>query len=272
MDISMYTVYALSQNFASPVEAFRHFYEKGIRYADIVDDELSQYPLHLYCDYLREAQLQPNVLVSMLDTASFDDKKRDIAIANVKGYIDQMEKLNIPYIMLAPNVIPATNSNELKRMQERLISGFISITEYAKSSGVKVIIENQSTLTRADSKMDDICDILNCVPELGFVLDTGNFFCVQDDVLTAFRLLSNRIVHVHAKDWKFDEYGAFVRENMPRFDGAVLGKGVVPLKEIFAMLKTEGYNGKINLEINAGKITLDMLDKSAEFLRSELNV
>lgn len=272
MELSMYTVYALMQNFTSPVEALGHFYKKGIRYADIVDDELTEYPLELYCKYLSETGLKPNALVSMLDIASNDKKMRNENIAKVKGYIDLMEKLGFSIIMLAPDVIPEYGENNLNRMQERLLNGFVNIAEYAKGSGIKVTIENQSTLTRADSKMSDIHNILNCVPELGFILDIGNFFCIKEDVLEAYRLLSDRIVHVHAKDWKYDINGSYVRDDIPRFEGTALGTGIIPLKKIISMLKEDGYEGKINLEVNSPKITLNTLDISADYLRSEINV
>lgn len=76
MDLSMYTTYALSQNFSSPVEAFRHFYNKGVRFGDIVDEEFSEYPMHLYCECLKEAGITPDALVSIIDIASFDKKTR----------------------------------------------------------------------------------------------------------------------------------------------------------------------------------------------------
>ena len=68
----MYTCYALDQNFAHPVDAFSHFYKKGVRYADIVDDELEKLPLHYYCDCLNEAGLIPGSLVSMLNIVDFN--------------------------------------------------------------------------------------------------------------------------------------------------------------------------------------------------------
>lgn len=270
MELSMYTTYALNQNFSSPVEAFKHFYDKGVRFGDIVDDEFSEYPIHLYCDYLREAGITPDALVSIIDIASFDKKTRETAIARVKGYIDKMEKLSLFLIMLAPSVKPAKSKDEEKRMRELLISGFSRIAEYAKGSGIKVAIENQSSLVRADSKMEDIRYILDCIPEIGYVLDCGNYFCIGEDVLKAYRLLSDRLVRVHAKDWVFDPYGTFVRENMPRFNGAVLGEGLVPMKEIMQNLREDKFNGKVVLEVNAGVITLDMLDKSLHFLKSEI--
>lgn len=272
MKLSMYTSDALEQNFESPVAALSHFSKRSISYADIVDNELSEYPLHMYNRFLQESNIKAHALVSMLDIANFNKNVRNRNLALVKGYIDQMEQIGMNILMLAPEVYPAQNEIEIKRMQELLIEGLEEVINYAKGSQVKVTIENQSTSTRPDSKMKDIRNILDCIPELGFVLDCGNFFCVQEDVIEAYELLKDRVVHVHAKDWMFDKYGNFVRENMPRFEGTILGKGLIPLREIFSRLKNDGYTGKINLEINAGRVTLDMLERSAEFLRGELNV
>lgn len=272
MELSMYTVYALKQNFSSPVEALSHFYKKGIRYADIVDQELEKYPMELYCQYVNEAGLKPNSLVSMLDIASADESVREKNLSAVKGYIDKMEKLGFSILMTAPDVVPAKDEDELKRMQERMLKGFLCLAEYAKGSGIRITIENQSTLTRADSRMQDVSDILNCVPELGFVLDTGNFFCVREDVMEAYNLLSDRIVHVHAKDWNYDINGSYEREGLPRFSGIAIGEGILPLKEVFSRLKADGYDGKVNLEVNMPEISLETLDRSADFLRSEIYV
>lgn len=270
MNISMYTCYALGLDFDNPVAAFKHFYNKGIRYGDIVDDELSDIPLHLYCDYLKEAGIIPDALVSMLDVASFDEKLRQKNIAMVKGYVDQMEKLNIPILMTAPSVNPARSDDDFKKMKELMIESFFQIADYAKGSGITVAIENQSSLTRADSKTEDLVSILKAVPDLHFIFDTGNFFCIGEDAKEAYEHLKDKCVHVHCKDWKIDPFGKFVRENIPRFDGAILGEGNIPLKELIALMKKTGYLGNLVLEINSPNITLDMLDKSADFLNREV--
>ncbi len=270
MNLSMYTGDATAQNFPTYVDAFRHFYEKGVRYGDIVDNALSRIPLHLYCSLLREGGIIPEALVSMLNMASFSKTERERNIANIKGYIDQMEKLDVGMIMLAPEVVPAGNEEEFKIMQSLLIEGFQKVVDYSKGSGIAITIENQSTLQRADSKMNDIRYILDCVPELGFVFDTGNFFCIQEDLLEAYELLKDRMIHMHCKDWAFNPYGHFVRENLPRFEGVAVGEGVLPLKELFTLLHKDGYNGNGVLEINAWNVSLDMLDRSADFLRSQM--
>ncbi len=270
MNVSMYTTYALRYDFPTPVEAFRHFYKKGVRYADMLDNEFDMYPMHLYCDYLQEAGLGLSAVVSMLDIAHVDSAVRARNIAKVKGEIDLMEKLGIPRLMPAPDVVSAHSLEEWKRMQELLISGFAELVEYAKGSGIQVMLENQSSLVRADSRIEDLRVILDAVPGLGFVLDSGNFYCIGEDVLEAYRILGDRMVHMHCKDWRPDPYGAFVRENMPRFNGTAIGDGVLPLKELFSRLRRDKREVNVVLEINAVPMTLDMLERSAEFLREQV--
>ena len=270
MELSMYTCYALGKGFSSPAESFRHFYEKGVRFGDMVDDEFLRMPFHLYCDTLIEAGITPEAVVSMVDIASFSAPDREKNLSIVKGYIDQMEKRKVGILMLAPSVRSANSEDEFKIMRELLIAGFQKVVDYSEGSGISVTIENQSTLQRADSKTEDVRYILDCVPKLGLVLDTGNFFCVGEDILGAYELLKDRMVHMHCKDWVYNPYGHFVRENIPRFEGTAIGEGLIPIKELFNRLKKDKYLGNAVLEINASPITLEMLDRSADFMRKEI--
>ena len=272
MELSMYMTYALGQNFPTAVDAFRYFYDKGVRYGDMLDTDLDGYSIEQYVKDLKESRITPNTLVCMANIASFDKAERTEKISLVKGYIDKMGELSVPLIMLAPDVTPARSREEAEEMRKILISSFGEMCDYARKSGVKVAMENQSTHTRADSRAEDIRFILDEIPDLGFVFDIGNFFCVGEDALKAYELLSHRLVHVHAKDWIIDPYGDFVRENLPRFTGCAIGNGIIPVKEIINRLRKDEYDGKIVLEVNKTGITLDILSESAEFLRSEIYV
>lgn len=128
------------------------------------------------------------------------------------------------------------------------------------------MIENQSLLTRPDSKIEDISYILKSLPDLKFVLDTGNFFCVGEDVVKAYEILREKIVHVHVKDWRINPCGAMMRANLPRFEGCAIGDGLLPNLDIIKMLKRDNYSGSLVLEMNACKINLEILDRSADFL------
>lgn len=276
MNISMYSCYAAEMpDFSTPAEAFRHCCDKGVRYADMLDPEFKQLPLHLYCDYLREGGITPLTVVSMENILSLCDKKRRHALARVKGLFDQAEKEKASFFMLAPapDTQPAVNAEQWKRVREHFIKGLAEMIDYANGSGIKICIENLSSVTRPDSKIDDIRYLLDTLPELGYVFDAGNFFCVSEDAELAYDKLCDRMVHAHFKDWAFDPFGLSACENMPRFSGAVLGQGELPLAALLRRMKQDDYQGSITIEINSTPtVTLSMLDASIDFLRSEMNV
>jgi len=272
MKISMYTTYALELDPGKPVENLRYFRERGVEYADMLDIEPLLPPLHLYCRYLRDAGIQPGSFVSTEPIASGTPLEQETAIARVKGVIDQLEKLGIPLLMLAPRVRAAASEAELLSMRQQLIEGFGAVLDYAKGSGVRICMENQSSITRADSTIEDVAFLLDALPDLGYVLDAGNFFCAGEDVLKACDRFACRMVHAHLKDWCWDPYGPVVRENKPRFRGCALGDGILPLKELIARLKQLGYRGNLMIEINSAgpQVTREMLDRSAAFLHEQL--
>lgn len=272
MKLSMYAEYAVWLNYENNADAFRHFYDLGVRYADMNDGTMESLPIHLYCKQIREGGIIPGALVTLVNVAAFDKAERDKNIAIAKGYIDQMEKLDVPILMPAPTIGSANDADEFKRMQELLIEGLAEVVEYAKGSGVKVVIENQSSLLRPDSTITDIQYILNAVPGLGFVLDSGNFFCIGEDVLKAYDCLKDKMVRCHCKDWAFNPFGVYRREDTPRFEGVAIGDGVLPLKEMFEKFRNDNFDGGVVLELNARKLTLDMFDRSVKFLRGEMRV
>lgn len=272
MNLSIFASYVMNRVFPTPEIGLKHMYDQGMRCADISEGLLPVYPLHLQVEYFKEAGLKPNCFITTLDiaTAGNDGVRKNIAL--VKGYIDQLERLDIPLIMLAPSVKRAHCEEEKSIMQEKMIESLLKICEYAKGSGVTPTIENQSSTLRADSKMNDIRKILDSVEGLGYVLDAGNFFCIGEDVTTAYSLLGDRLVHVHFKDWKWDPFGREMGENMARFNGTTLGTGLLPLYELAQKMKKDNYSGSVALEINADIITEQMLDDSSKFLRESFSL
>ena len=160
MPISMYTTYLNCTGFSSFEEGLKAMYSQGIRLADMVDGEFSERPLVLYIEQLAAAHIKPNALVTTLDIALEEEKLLCRNIAIIKGYIDQMERYGIPYLMPAPRVRPARNTEQFYAMRERLIESLLKISEYAKGSGVNICIENQSESHRADSRTEDVRYIL----------------------------------------------------------------------------------------------------------------
>jgi len=268
MNVSMYTIYARSlREFDSPVSAFRHFREKGIRYADILSSELrGGLTFEEYNAELNEAGMTMGSYVDLHDIASPDEKMRTENRKTVRECIDKLERYGVKKLMLAPAVTLAKSTDDYKRMRELLIEGFADAAEYARGSDITVMIENQSVHTRADSRADDLLYILDSVPELYFVFDTGNFFCIGEDALRVYDLFRDRTVHAHVKDWSYDPLGSFVRPNLPAFEGVAIGDGLVPNRELISRFGESGFEGNLTLEVNSARTNFLTVERSADFL------
>lgn len=266
MRTSIFASYIMGQVFPTAEEGLRHMYNHGIRAVEMLDVMLSEYPLHLQLDWFREIGLEPASLVSTLDFVTADTSAVRRAEAAIKGYIDQLQLYKVPFLMLAPSVSGARDAETFHKTHLMMQEKLAAFVDYAKGSGVTIVIENQSVSNRPDSFMRDIRATLDAVPGLGYVLDTGNFYCVQEDILKAYELFKDRLVHVHFKDWRKETFGSVVRENMPRLEGDVLGEGILPLRKLAEWLCRDGYDGDVVLELNVPAITVDMLDRSAAFL------
>ena len=251
-----------------PEGSLKHYAEMGITGVDTLESELKELSFDEYNKYITDAGMSYNAFVALSDIVTANGAEREKNYATVKGHIDELSRLGVPKIMLAPMVIPAESREEFHAMRERMVESFGAMVEYARGSGVQVTIENQSVPQRADSYIKDCKYILDQIPDLGFVFDTGNFYCVMDDVLAAWDVLGSRSVHCHAKDWEYDDYGRIIRSYLPPMSSAVMGQGLLPLDKLFAKMKADGYDGAINLEVNGRPYTTELLDKSAEYLLS----
>lgn len=269
MGITFFTHYALNQvdsgRFQNPEEAFRHCKKIGIDYGDLLG-RLDEYPMHLHCRMLRDAGITPATLIVCRNFASLTENIRNANLALVQEQIDTMHKLGIPMLMLAPGLEPIETKDQWQRSKDLLISGFAFLLEYAKESGITVVMENQFKYERPDSRMADVRQILDCVPGLGYVLDSGNFSGVGENAVEAYELLKDRVVHMHCKDWVVHPQGGFTAENQTRYDGTQLGTGLVPLRELAVRMKKDNYKGHFCFEHNSG-FTGQEFDDSIRFLR-----
>ena len=274
MAVSFFTHYIIDQfkegRFKSVEDAFDHCYKKGIRFGDMLR-WMDEYPMHTHCKLLRNSGIEPECLIVCYGITDFNKNKREAEIALVKEKIDVMSKLDVPLMMLVPKILCVRSEDEKKRHHNLMIESYAELCEYSKGSGVIITLENQSEPRRPDSNMEDIKVILDSVPELRYVLDCGNYFCVKQDVLAAYDLLKDKTVHMHAKDWVYSPYGDFASADIPRYNGAPLGKGVIPLDKIAEKAKAYGYNGSAVVEINS-PVTWDEFDESIEFLGNEFGI
>ena len=88
--------------------------------------------------------------------------------------------------------------------------------------------------------------------------DTGNLIIHSEDVLTAWDLLRDRIVHVHCKD-----RGA---------ESVAVGDGYIPVEGVLNRMTEAGYEGYLAIEHFDAADQESCIKKSAAFLRSRMPV
>ena len=127
----------------------------------------------------------------------------------------------------------------------RLTDNLARLASDAASANVKLGIENTLTATQNAAIVDAVGS-----PFVGVYWDMANGVACGYDAVDDVHTLGQRLVQVHAKEFKHDGGAKGTRAN-PRFDllnAKPLGQGDIPVPQIMAALKAVGYTGAIVLE------------------------
>lgn len=134
-----------------------------------------------------------------------------------------------------------------------LSQGCRMVTEYAAELGIKTMFENHGYFIQDSERCAMLLDKIDH-PNMGALVDIGNFLCADDDPLRAVTLMAPRAIHVHAKDFHIKPTSAEPGAGWFRSRGgtwlrcAIAGHGNVDISGCLKALKTAGYDGYVSLE------------------------
>ena len=148
-----------------------------------------------------------------------------------------------PRLMVIPDNFPPDCDRE--KALDGIIAGLADFTARAKKEGFQVTIEDFGAASSPCSQIAPMQRMFDSIPDLGFTIDTGNYFHAGhgDDILDAFSLFRARIRHAHLKD----------RPAAAPQGYAPLGQGALPNERIVRELVAEGYDGWFTLEEHGAK-------------------
>ncbi|MCH5198820.1 MAG: sugar phosphate isomerase/epimerase [Oscillospiraceae bacterium] len=135
-----------------------------------------------------------------------------------------------------------------------LVYGYKSVTEYAKTKGIRTCIENHGLFCQESVRVEAI---INGVKDenFGALVDIGNFMCADEEPFIGVGRLAPYAFHVHCKDFHFksgNEFvptgGFFATRGGNFLRGAIIGHGVVPVLQCVKTLKNAGYEGYYTVE------------------------
>jgi sugar phosphate isomerase/epimerase len=170
---------------------------------------------------------------------------------------------------------------EVEQGIEWVVESIQACLPAAREHGVVLAMENHYKdgywkYPEFAQKKDIFLRIVNAIPErryFGVQYDPSNAIVAGDDPIALLRAVANRVVTMHASD-RYLEPGATI-EDMRAADGTlgypaklkhgVTGKGMNDYDQIFAILKSVGYDGWVSIE--DGMNGMEEMKESIDFLK-----
>ena len=196
-------------------------------------------------------------------------------VARLKGCVDVAHTLGA-------SVMRHDVTSKLKEIEgytwenaiEEMVPAIREISEYAATYGIRTCSENHGHIFQNSERVERLIRTVNC-ENYGWLVDMGNFLCVDEELTSAVRRAAPYAFHAHAKDFLYHvpksgqpiPEGFFKSSNGNLLRGTVVGHGVVPVAEDIKTLRSVGYDKWLSLEFEGMEDNLPALSAGLAFLR-----
>ncbi|HWQ36494.1 MAG TPA: sugar phosphate isomerase/epimerase family protein [Blastocatellia bacterium] len=159
-----------------------------------------------------------------------DAAKRARHIDEAKRFIDLAYRLKASYVRVFPNQLL---KNEDRRVtMERIIAGLRELGDYAKGSGVVVLVESHGEFNTAPMLLELMQGARRTT--VAFLWDAHHTCVSGEKPEETYRQLGRYVRHTHLKD-------SVPNGKDRRY--VLTGTGGIPVKETVSVLATNGYKG-----------------------------
>lgn len=232
----------------------------GFRLID--DEELT--------DKVREKAASVGLEISnyaiLADLLKDDDEEREAEIRRVMREVDVAHRLGVKLmrhdVSAFRRPLDQSTTVDFVRLLPRMAEACRRIADYAAQYGIVTTVENHGFFVNGSDRVISLIEAVDR-PNYRMTLDTGNFWCVDEDPVIGVKKTIGYAVMVHLKDFYHRRARSFGREGeLFRCDsgtwfktyagnllrGAIVGDGDIDLLEVMASIKSSGYDGYISLE------------------------
>ena len=128
------------------------------------------------------------------------------------------------------------------------------VTRFAAELGMQTMVENHGQFCQDSERVEKLVNAVED-PNFGLLCDMGNFLDADEDPVLACSRVAPYTIHVHAKDFHYKTgtepdpgwgFGPTRAGNLLR--GAIVGHGVVPIRQCLGILRNAGFYGDISIE------------------------
>lgn len=253
----------------TPEEAYRLGFD-SIEFTDMQKDtfdEQAEYAAEIRekCDALGMDIPAYTVYANLYQPKTINNE-----IERIKKQLDIAKILKAP--VLRHDACWSLDGRSFGLMLPDIAAAAREICGYAQSLGIKTCVENHGFIAQDSYRMEQLFNSVNH-ENFGLLIDMGNFVCVDENSAEAVSRLAPYAVHVHAKDmYLFDgktPHGSFTRGGN-KFEGAVIGEGIIPIEQDIRILKSAGYDGTVSIEYEGVKDCIEGISRGFENLKAIL--
>ena len=230
------------------------------------DLDLAPAPWQEVLDLCQEAGLEVSCLDIGANLVGNSPEDRAEAFRTVERALDLCARMNCPLGLIYGSAPAPGMSNEDGR--KIYSQGLAHCAEMAKSRHITACIEDFGGSAAFACRSDHVREVVTGAgAEVRVVWDNGNFILADELPMHAYDVLRDLTVHVHIKDFVFDETGqASLKSTAGKaYKGTQIGKGDTQVAECVAALKRDGYGGWLSLEV--GGPPVEQMLAGAEFLK-----
>ncbi|WP_158606543.1 sugar phosphate isomerase/epimerase family protein [Paenibacillus ginsengarvi] len=250
--------------------SYESYYEKGLTMLESVDlavkqgfDAIEPYPTKELATLEDAKRLAEHAGKLGIPVSCFsmgcDMLSPDTATAvqRLKHYIDIASELRAPYFhhTLVPHLKPLRfGQADFESLLPQIVPAVREVCDYASERGIMCVYEDQGFVFNGVERFGRFLTELDR-KDVGVVADLGNILFVDETPEQFVGRFSNRLVHVHVKDyllksgegaypgpaWYMTRHGNFLRDT-------VFGHGSISFVPIFRMLRAIGYDGYFSAE------------------------
>ncbi|TVR59497.1 MAG: sugar phosphate isomerase/epimerase [Spirochaetaceae bacterium] len=135
-----------------------------------------------------------------------------------------------------------------------LADGCRKVAEIGSSMKIRTMVENHGLFAQDSDRMEKLVAGVDH-PNFGILVDMGNFLCADEDPTHAVGRIAPFASHLHAKDFHVKAgtepdpgRGWFRTRGGNYLRGAIIGHGVVPVRQCLEIMKRAGYTGTVSIE------------------------
>lgn len=221
----------------------------GIRQLDMTEQEIAVYGEEVLLDAFSRHGIALACLISNISMARNPEKK---ILRRIKKALDTAKRFHCNMLMVVPfpqfdTLLPFCPTKE--KMYEQGVRYLQQAVEMGAEYGIKVCIEDTPTCKVPLCSINECKSMLEAVPGLGLVYDTGNMIPCGDTSLAFYEALKPYICHVHLKDVRYTSQKTLDKCADGRYiQTCEWGKGVIPLHDIVDRLSADGFSGLCSIE------------------------